>query len=73
MTRKTSSTEFGAQWSGAENVKNLPIFVGKISKFGKHAQIASKLARMHSLQDSTLFRGQNFQSRFFRTYFICKS
>ena len=73
MTRKTSSTEFGAQWSGAENVKNLPIFVGKISKFGQLAQIASKLVQMHSLQDSTLFRGQNFNSRFFRTYFICKS
>ena len=73
MTRKTSSTEFGAQWSGAENVKNLPIFVGKISKFGKLAQIASKLVQMHSLKYSMLFRGQNFQSRFFRTYFIWKS
>ena len=73
MTRKTSSAEFGAQWSEAENVKNWPIFVGKISKFGKLAQIASKLVKKHFLQDSALYRVQNFQSRFFRTCFICKS
>ena len=64
MTRKTRSTEFGAHWSKAENDNNLPIFVGKISKFGKLAQIALKLLQMHSLQDSTLFRGQNFRKRF---------
>ena len=73
MTRKTSSTEFGAHWRKAENVNNLPIFVSNISKFGKLAQIASKLVQMHFLQDSALYRVKNFQSRFFRTCFMCKS
>ena len=46
---------------------------GEISKWCKLAKIASKWVPMHSLQDSTSFRCQNFDNRSLRAYFICKS
>ena len=59
-----------------QNLKSqkLPIFSGDISKLCKLPKIASKLVPMHSLQDSTLIRGQNHNNRSLRTnLFFCNS